>query len=623
MTQERFLKKISEVPIDPLTLNEYAYSTTNTRQEYELGSITESLISNNSVLDITFPIKAYADNSFYTYVKWNYNKQIVTVEQTDRLYVLWVPTIITTEINSVTVEEVLNNQSFAVSGSKNLPASYADSLPLGQSHTWSTSFTPGSISLTAPVVYEWRASDLNNAQDKQDLWENIVSYYSNSNVSDKPEYKWLSTIDSGKEFLYVNTLISSDIGWLTRDTLELSDDNSVVVVRSSWGWDITPVSCVDMTDENLANLNNWMSVSLQVGRNWTVVLALWNPAWTAELGTSSLTKAEWCSITLFRYQWSDAGGELTYIPEEFGYLDKLTQFEFSFQAISQIPETFTNLENVTSFDFRFNNGLWALAQDAASLWILAEGATTLLENLGDIVCQLWISDTWRGICVERKLIRWVGEFFSFSVSDTDISTWWDSGSDWWFWGEGWEGWGDSYPWSCAAMTPWQLSNLNNWMEVTVTARDAWGFDGNAAPIFSTPDFVPPTIAEWCSITHLNANVPWGQDQPWVWYLPTEIGYLENLEEINIFNQWVSEIPESFTLLQNIEEFNFSGNVALNELNSVSSSLTPNFAGMTCARQVTDLNRSICVEPQDAWGFLFYVFDDAQFCINIPSHWSCS
>jgi hypothetical protein len=40
------------------------------------------------------------------------------------------------------VQDILANQSFAVKGSKNLPASYANKLPEPQTHTGSTSFTP-------------------------------------------------------------------------------------------------------------------------------------------------------------------------------------------------------------------------------------------------------------------------------------------------------------------------------------------------------------------------------------------------------------------------------------------------------------------------------------------------
>jgi Flp pilus assembly protein TadD len=37
----RLGKRMSKVPNDPLTGNEYAYSVTHSRQEYELGSILE------------------------------------------------------------------------------------------------------------------------------------------------------------------------------------------------------------------------------------------------------------------------------------------------------------------------------------------------------------------------------------------------------------------------------------------------------------------------------------------------------------------------------------------------------------------------------------------------------
>jgi hypothetical protein len=63
-------KRISTIPLDPLTQNEYAYSVTNTRQEYELGAITENPISHSNIVTPLVPTNtANADNSFFSYIK--------------------------------------------------------------------------------------------------------------------------------------------------------------------------------------------------------------------------------------------------------------------------------------------------------------------------------------------------------------------------------------------------------------------------------------------------------------------------------------------------------------------------------------------------------------------------
>ena len=207
--------RISEIPVDPLTKNEYSYSITNTRQEYELGAITESLLSGNNIVS-----SAHALSNYYANIKWNYNKQIVTIEENDRIYILGVPTIITTEIESVTVEEILASQSFAVKNSQNLPSGYANSLPAGQTHTWAVSFSPWTASwTTTPLLYEWDIVDLNPDSEKISLWDILREYYVNSNIGNNDEYDTLSSTATGETLWYVNTLIQANVWWLPGDKI--------------------------------------------------------------------------------------------------------------------------------------------------------------------------------------------------------------------------------------------------------------------------------------------------------------------------------------------------------------------------------------------------------------------
>jgi len=229
--------RISQVPVDPLTLNPYTYSTTNTRQEYELWAVTETTFSYNDISDnksyalwkTLFP-SAYADNAFFSYVTWNYNKQVLSVRDENTIYILGVPTIITTEIIDVTVQDIIANQSFAVNGSKNLAASYADALPQWQSHTGSISFIPGTISLSAPLVYEGIVNELSNDTAKQDFWENLKEYYANSNVSGDESYKQLVNIEDGNEVAYINSLIQTDRWGIPSEEIKV---NTNLVVTAS------------------------------------------------------------------------------------------------------------------------------------------------------------------------------------------------------------------------------------------------------------------------------------------------------------------------------------------------------------------------------------------------------
>lgn len=406
---QTILQNISQVPLDPLTQNPYAYSVTNTRQEYELWSITEGLvfsINNVNSWDSLIPHKTtYANNSFFTYIKWNYNRKIVTVQQEDSMYILWVPTLITTEIVSVDVRDVLINQSFAISWEKNLPASYISTLPEGQSHTWSISFEAGPV-LDAPILYEWTVQELSGSDAKQILWENLVSYYAQSNLSNTPAYSDIQDISDWEEYQYINRLVQWDVGGLSSNSVVESLETPMSL--TGWWGTSYPDSCLDMTSSHLANLNSWMQVNLWL--DW-----FWNPSWYAELtiGTSNLTVEEWCSINFIESYGDPFSWQVTYMPEEFWFLENLEIVYFQDHDLQALPETLILLENLTEIDFYGNTSLWDISQQ-------------VFEWQGDwFVCEENISTLWNTMCI--NFIPWdFTDSFQFSI-------WWviPNGFTWW------------------------------------------------------------------------------------------------------------------------------------------------------------------------------------------------
>ncbi len=216
--------RISEVPTDPLLGTPYAYSTTNTRSEYELGAISESpLLSFNPITN-----QANAINSYYTNIVGNYNKQVVAVKQSNYLYILWVPTIITSEITDVTVEQILANQSFSIKNSKSLPWNYSSYLPEWQTIKEWNSFTPGTMTWTiAPVLYQGALTTLSDNSTKQTFWENIISYYLNSNIWDTWSYDNLRN-ESGNEVAVVDLILSNDRNGIGGKNLVSTNSSSPV-----------------------------------------------------------------------------------------------------------------------------------------------------------------------------------------------------------------------------------------------------------------------------------------------------------------------------------------------------------------------------------------------------------
>ncbi len=283
--------RISQVPTDPLTKNPYAYSTINTRQEYQLWAISEGLVlSFQSISN-----QANAANSYYSNVVGNYNKQIVTVKELDKLYIIWAPTIITSEITNVTIQDILANQSFSIKNSKVLPGAYSSFLPEGQTLKDGTSFTPWVIiGSTVPVLYNWSSTLLSDDSEKIKFVENLISYYKNSNINNSIWLKDLLNVKVWEELAYVNTLIRNNTGGIPGGNIQVNDFTQSTACSNApsnnkifsglitgfesnmWnpqanGTETFPEEiCLDY------NINSLPSASNQWKANWSIPGAFWN-----------------------------------------------------------------------------------------------------------------------------------------------------------------------------------------------------------------------------------------------------------------------------------------------------------------------------------------------------------
>jgi len=402
----QLVRRISSVPLDPLTKNQYTYSITNTRQEYELGAITENLMS----LNILTPVQdTYANNTFFTYITGNYNKQIVTTIDSinpNRLYILWVPTLITTEITDVTVQDILTNQSFAIKWSKNLPSSYSDALPEWQTHTGAVSFNAGVI-LNPPLLFDWTIQDLSWSESKQIFWENIVAYYADSNLASSSAYSAIWNIVSWQEYNYVNTLIRTDTAGLSTKSVQVSTQ-----APSSW-WNSSPWpgSCTEMSTSQLANLNSWWDMTIITDNRWSPI----PPQWEIFSGTSNYNISEWCSLNEIIYGYETVpwlidevwllenltyidfeGNSATYLSPYIGNLSNLETLYASGNNFTSIPENFENLTNLQELDLSGNTALWVL--------------NNYFDMFTARTCQSWISNQWNTICIE-----WNGSTIQITV----------------------------------------------------------------------------------------------------------------------------------------------------------------------------------------------------------------
>lgn len=379
-------RRLSQVPVDPLTQSEYAYSTTVQTGEFQIGAILEwvsayKLPSNQAVA------ATLSYDFSQAFIDGNYNgKFLVHSEQidsnTDRVYVLWVPSILATNTESATIEDILTNNRLLYSGKKISPATY--SWAIARDNDWS--FTPtitshGTSNSSIAVVYEGTSDELSTGSGKIDLVDNLRTYYASSWIQAEDSIEDFIAIDTNTDpnnaVTLVNTYISAGL-W----GMENTETRTTEVVSSGWGgweWDPWPSSCSEMSATHLANLNSWADVDITDNARGTPI----PPEWIGSPGTSNHSISDWCSLT-----YLDIGyGWFSSLIEEVWLLENLTILYAGNNNITNLPETLTNLSNLEEFGLESNSNLWNL-----NAYFDAFSASK--------TCQTNITSDWNTMCIE-------------------------------------------------------------------------------------------------------------------------------------------------------------------------------------------------------------------------------
>lgn len=160
--------KLSKLPKDSLTWNEYSYSVTDNGREYQLSYTLEWwTISQNNV----FINQAMAwDLESIAYDLWNYNWLMLSVSTWWVDYVLSVPSIISSDLSITDYVSLVDNKKLVYEWFSNLADSYS----------WSRFKTDWwfDLSLSNVVLYSWNLSDLDDVWQQVLLLKNIQEAYS-------------------------------------------------------------------------------------------------------------------------------------------------------------------------------------------------------------------------------------------------------------------------------------------------------------------------------------------------------------------------------------------------------------------------------------------------------------
>ena len=215
---------LSNVPTDPITGLPYAYSITNTKQEYQFWVILEAQ-------DAQINTQTYAwDQIAHIYIKWDYNRKIIKVKKGLINYILWVPSIIASDINDVRLEKILENKKLVYTWYNNLPASYSWSIYNSNPENW-FDFIPNQV-----ILFEWDIDDLeDNTSEQQSFFNNLQDNYSGTIIESESDISDLLWVDSESE-VAVNNYVAP----ILNNTL----NTNIPIVSNGW---ITPTVawCVD------------------------------------------------------------------------------------------------------------------------------------------------------------------------------------------------------------------------------------------------------------------------------------------------------------------------------------------------------------------------------------------
>ncbi len=201
---------LSNIPVDPLTKNEYAYSITNTKKEYQLWAILEWWTFFSSA---TIWSQVYAWNTT-ALVEGIYNGKMIKLQTWNVDYILAVPTILTSEIQDVTIEEIIAREAFVMNGFTNIPGTYLENSASANAR-WYTGtrwfdYTPHNF-----VVYSWDTDALINETERETLAVNLQTAFIGSDLEQNREYKnFIDTTQENAAAVITNNIALNN-GWIS------------------------------------------------------------------------------------------------------------------------------------------------------------------------------------------------------------------------------------------------------------------------------------------------------------------------------------------------------------------------------------------------------------------------
>ena len=219
---EQLSRNLKKKPLDPITEEEYIYSTTENRWEYEILAIYEWWITNNTILNQT-----HAADTWYVKVDGTYNQLYTSTDS----FIIPTPSLITSEELPL-VLDATNIKSQVVTGKLNKPSRTNTAV-----QTWSLDIVLS--------VYTGSINKDSTAQEKIDAIVAVQSAYTWTTLASNTTYtQLLSQTDIEDQVRLANIISLHDgdaesapevvLTWRDFDSNCPIED--IVIGSQTWAW---------------------------------------------------------------------------------------------------------------------------------------------------------------------------------------------------------------------------------------------------------------------------------------------------------------------------------------------------------------------------------------------------
>ena len=271
--------RVHPIPLDPLTNLPYWYSLSNTKREFQLAWVFEWFFSYDNTLQHWIINESYANLSWFTRLRWNYNNMFLYTQESWIDTVIASPSLFISSTHSLDIEEIYQTNNIVAQNSINKPFHF---------NSWEEINWWVSFGLDNFIVFQWDINDLIQEEERLNFARNLYEIYINSNV-DLSAYSSISNLSPfthpTEAQKFVENIVNANVAWIRiKDFLSQ-------IVRSSIDW----YNIFRTGDDDSINSNQIRSITAD--NQW------WIWFWTNSAWVSYFNDDNWISYTNANTSW--------------------------------------------------------------------------------------------------------------------------------------------------------------------------------------------------------------------------------------------------------------------------------------------------------------------------------